>query len=553
MANFIQCICLDSYIIKGYNYSVDIRELQNKAKNLEKVSPRESCQLYEQAISLDVNNPFSISGYGRALRQAKETMTFVEFCDAHANKEIILKDSYVNSIYCWCLYDSYFRSTAEISDFSLSEILERAQYIVNNNKQLENDEAYKTPYVFTVLKVVKILDAQENSFDEQLRWLAYINPEILPTTQKAANADDTDNIVSLRDRFYYCRAWVLYKKIIRLYDVADSSAFDEFMNAAEIITSTCSQLEAGNQGNPYVPTVLKVLKILNGRDNKNYSKILVWVQKLDPNILSEDVFTFTDETGKDRELASPLERYYQYLSKAYEKLKKYDECVKVCDLGLQRIKYWHNRNHIWVRARREYCNCYLSNNFENDIKNYQRLAEREKHWFMFHKIALLYYSRGYFDEAMLFAAKALGCGKIDTDTMINLLYDTGLFLQALHKQAEAHCFFQACAYYRKRNGWSIQEELRFIIDETDMDTTQQPNLGHLKSIASSYIKSNPNMAVGFIKKILQYKDGFITCNGTDYYFSSRENKHFNIGQQVQFQMDKDTKGRPIAINIQGVN
>lgn len=532
---------------------MDIRELQSKAKKLEKASPKESCQLYEQAIRLDENNTFSISGYGRALRQAKEARTFVEFCDAHVNKESILKDEYVNSAYCWCLYDLYFRATAEISGFSLSEILDRARYIVENTKQLENDDAYKTPYVLTVLRVAKILDAQENSFDEQLRWLAYINPEILPTTQRAINADDADNSVSLRDRFYFSRAWVLYKKIIRSYDGSESSSFDEFMSAAEMITTTCSQLEAGNNSNPYVFTVLKVLKTLNGRDNKNYNKILSWVQKLDPSILSEEVFTFTDETGKDRELASPFEKYYQYLSKAYEKLKKYDECVKICDLGLQKIKRWHYRNHIWVRARREYCNCYISNNFDCDIKNYQRLAEREKHWFMFHKIALLYYSRGYFDEAMLFAAKALCCGKIDTDTMINLLYDTGLFLQALHKQTEANCFFQACAYCRKRNGWSIQEELRFIIDETSMDTTQQPNLGHLKSIASSYIKSNPNMTAGFIKKILQYKDGFITCNGMDYYFSSRENKHFNIGQQVKFQIDKDAKGRPIAINIQGVN
>ena len=43
------------------------------------------------------------------------------------------------------------------------------------------------------------------------------------------------------------------------------------------------------------------------------------------------MFCFKDETGKDRELASPKEFYYQNMAKSLEKMGKFKECIEVCE------------------------------------------------------------------------------------------------------------------------------------------------------------------------------------------------------------------------------
>ena len=406
-----------------------------------------------------------------------------------------------------------------------------------------------------------LVNIDSNNFEKQLEWMNIIDVKLLDSINDSFVSDDGDEVTNTsKDQYYDQMCWILYKKTISAYDEEKTNDnFEEFIQNAQYIVENCNQKNADSWlGNPYVLTVLKVVKIYNKKNFKNYSKILEWISKLDPSLLPEEIFSFKDSKGKDRELASAKEFYYQHISKAYEKLRKFEECVAICDLGLEEIKKWHYKNHIWIRARRYYSNCMITDDFDEAIKEYIKLAERESHWFMFHKVSLLYLSKGRIDDALSFAAKAFTASRrFDIEKMINLVYDIGILLQAKSKSNQANIFFQACGYYRNLREWKLSEELRFIIKENNIDISKKFDLNKLRLIIKEYISSNSNLKMdekkvftGKIHKILTNGDGFIERkNNESLYFKVRENKGFIIDDIVTFEIGYNKDQKPIAINV----
>lgn len=528
---------------------MSIRELQTEAKKLEKSNPDRACELYKEALELDGENAYSISGYGRSLRRAQRPFEFIDFCDGHGNATIF-EDQYIVSAYCWCLYDFFIKKYPDnLQSIPFDLFIEKALFIVEHFGQRDGNNNYQMLYVLTVFKVVKEFGKQE-LYDEQLKWLNYLDPDGLSdNTQEKIGETDTQ-FSSYKEQYYTRKAWILYRKYIKQYNEENGQdGFAEFIDAAKEITSIVNQSAEDTDIDPYTLTVIKVVKNYVKRENKNYKSILEWIQKINPQTLSEKVYSITTEDGKEREQASHKELYYQYISKAYEKLGSDRECIKVCDEGLSEIKKWHYRNDVWVRARREYCNCRISDNFEQDIIQYQKLADRTNHWFMFHKVASLYASNGNFQQAVYYASKALTCDRINTDTMINLFYDFGIYLQSSSHLSDADVFFQACAYYRTRNGWKLSEELRFVIQDKQLDTNSEPKLYVLQNIAKRFLPTPIKRSYGKVMKLLIHGDGFITSEKSQYYFKSKQNKGFFIDCKVSFVPGKDNRGRNIALDI----
>lgn len=352
--------------------------------------------------------------------------------------------------------------------------------------------------------------------------------------------------------------WCLYECYIKDYAAEDNDNFNDFIKRSEYIKDHCVQLSANEHyKNPYILTVKKVVKIYNVKASKNYKKIIEWLSYLDPDRLSEEVFSFQDETGKDRELASSKEFYYQHKAKALEKTGEFHECIITCETALNQIEKFHYRNNTWLRARMYYSKCMVAEDIEGAIAEYKGLAYKENYWFMYHKLSQICFRYNKIQDALLYASKAYQ-DKFEYEKMVNLMLDTALLWQAVGNKDNAKHFFQASAYYRERQAWSSPEELRYAISEFEIDTQLKPNIRLLQKISNDYVYSvegNSGKLEGEIISILSHGgSGFIKPedNSNNVYFNMKDvlgKKILKVGNQIEYELSNGKEGKMRAVNI----
>lgn len=358
--------------------------------------------------------------------------------------------------------------------------------------------------------------------------------------------------------------WCIYDLYIKTYEYNNEEDLKLFLKYAIFIIKNCDQMDGKTHFyNPYVITVRKVIKTYRKMNNSNYKEIIKWLTTLNPDILSDEVFIISDETGKDREQASLKEFYYSNITRAYEKLGDYDNCIIYCNKALETIEgKFHHNNKVWITARLYYCKCMIEEDNVKAIENYKRLAESEKHWYMYHKLSQILLQFSMPEESLFYACKSFNC-RFEGQSMVNLMQDLGnLWLNQKNDRASAKKFFQASAYYRKENDWNFSEDLEYAISSLDIDITLKPNSWDLKKITKKYvgeIENNENWYYGIVKSLLPSgRDGFIKQ------FAEKENIYFRKAdltdltiykerKKVKYQKSTDTKNRPIAINIRESN
>lgn len=356
--------------------------------------------------------------------------------------------------------------------------------------------------------------------------------------------------------------WCLYDCYINKYTVADKGGFNDFIKRAEYIKNNCEQMNFNEYyKNPYVLTIMKVVKVYNNRASKNFNEMIKWLSYLDSAKLSEEVFIFQDESGRDRELASSKEFYYQHMAKALEKTGKYESCIEICKIAFKQISKFHYRNSTWLKARMYYSKCMLQENIEDAILEYKELADRENCWFMYHKLSQICFRYNKISESLLYASKAVIC-RFEHEKMVNLMSDTALLWQAEGNGANAKHFFQASAFYRKRQGWSFSEELQYAIKTLGIDVEKKPNISTIQGISRDYIATievKCERLEGQICNIISHGgSGFIKpCQGgLNVYFNMKDvygKEKLVKGDKVEYELlkAKDEKVKAVKIIIRG--
>lgn len=352
--------------------------------------------------------------------------------------------------------------------------------------------------------------------------------------------------------------WCLYDCCIKNYTIEDNDSFDEFIKRAEYIKDNCSQGDVDqNFINPYILTIQKVVKIFNERASKNFKEIIKWLSYLIPDKLSEEEFKFKDKTGKERELASPKEFYYQHLAKAFEKTKDYESCIRTCEKALNEIKKFHYRNETWIKARMYYSRCMVEEDIENAISDYKKLADKENFWFMYHKLSQICFRYNKIQVALLYASKAYS-NRFEYEKMVNLLIDTAFLWQATGNDSNARLFFQGSAYYRKQHGWHFSEELEYAVSNYKLDVDKKPDISKIQNICNDYIESiegKKDRFEGKIIKILSHGgSGFIKPEhgSTNIYFNMKDVKGkitLRNSDIVEYELSEIKNGKCRAVKI----
>ena len=347
--------------------------------------------------------------------------------------------------------------------------------------------------------------------------------------------------------------WCIYEEYIKKYDENNGDNFEEFLKEAHYICDNLVQLEAEEYyKNPYVRTVMKVIRVFNNKSNVNYKKILEWLELLNPIMLSEEIFKFKDENGVEREIASPKEFYYQNKIKSLEKTFQYTECYNLCEECLIAIKKFHYGNKLWIESRKLFCKCMTDSNY---IEQYIVFAETHRVWHIYKKLSDICFRFGKIEKALIYGSKAIICS-FEYEKMINLYLSMGQLFERLGDVINAKAMYQASGYYRQIYGWKMPEELEYQIYTYNLDLTIKPNKRNLQDIAYECLRENKLIKTGKIVKMIKNNNaGFINISPeeSDMYFNVNEakTKHLHKGMLVEFEIIQ-TVEKPNAVVIRKI-
>lgn len=312
----------------------------------------------------------------------------------------------------------------------------------------------------------------------------------------------------------------------------------------------------------YTLSLFKILDYLNEKAIYNPEPILYWTEKLNPDFLETIPFKFTDNEGKERELAPQKEQWFSLRSKALYESGLYEECISLSETALSSISKFHYDNDTWFKR-----NIALSKEGLGDheiaIEELKALLKKKNEWFIQKEISEIYKRQNKLNEALGFAVDgALNFG--DADKKMNLYKLLSELLKAKGMLNEAKAHIELIYQIRNSRKWRIDSDLSDLVQQYKIDTSKLPDekelLRRLKPIWEGLKFGNQEAQKGTIRNIIsEGRAGFIeTDSRKSYFFSAKAFKGkkelMQQGQRVSFFLEdsfdkKKNQPTKIAVNV----
>lgn len=365
------------------------------------------------------------------------------------------------------------------------------------------------------------------------------------------------------DKDWNLYAWAIFKG----YILRSTEITQELLKKADLITILVKQ-KTSNDNIPdvYVITILKIAKLLKDEKNPNYTTIIDFLKKINPDYLSTTPIKFKDQ----KEYASDTEDWYSLMSKALYETKQYEACINISQVALQKLKNFHYDNDLWFK-RNIALSKINSNKTNQDVKleainDLVLISLKKDEWFIYFDIAQAYKITNNLDNAIKYAAKAsLSFG--DYNKKIKVYSFLGSLLKEKGKLEEAKLHVYFVYQIRKSNNWPIDQKTAEFMKELDINTENNISLHELKNklekIWEELYFQNETIVYGTIEKINpNNKSGFIAAEDKEHYFltkSFKGNKNLlQPGQNVLFYLEdsydkKKNRITKAAVNIKPIN
>lgn len=313
-----------------------------------------------------------------------------------------------------------------------------------------------------------------------------------------------------------------------------------------------------------------VLKTEKNKPSPNWKLVNEFCNHFDPKQLSRNCSTIQIERKgqlKPMELASDLENWYAYKTKALLKIGGWQECLEIAKKALDELNNFHYSNDVWFSRRVALSKKKLGNT-EDTIKELEAILRNKNEWFIQKELAELYFEKEDIDRAFKFSIDAINnFGPLEFK--IDLLYLMGKIHQAKGDPETALKHFYLSSIIRNSNGWKIPQKLSTELQQYENTEKDKINLKNLESELKGYWKSLiqkkhiPNESrnqQGTILRVLhdneRGKDGFLKCNNKEYYFSLSVNyyltQEIDINSEVIFEICLSTDGTKEFAKIKGM-
>jgi tetratricopeptide (TPR) repeat protein len=274
------------------------------------------------------------------------------------------------------------------------------------------------------------------------------------------------DLLEVKPDFHPCRnvySWCIYDSEIKQDQSVLKKNEERFRKAAnEIIKHTKQE-----KYSPYESTIFKVVDYLEKQRPHRLESINIWLDKLDPRLLSQECNTFPDAEGNERESPSRLEKWYvSKINALYSMLKQSmsderkesvrKECIDTCDRALKEVKKFHNDQDIHILRKRALCKA--DDNWEKAVEELMDVLAKKPEWYIKNEIADIYYKHSKSDEAYEYALYA-AVDPGEYDNKYKLFMFLGEILQKKQDSVNAEKHFILSYLICKEKGWKIPEKL----------------------------------------------------------------------------------------------
>lgn len=311
------------------------------------------------------------------------------------------------------------------------------------------------------------------------------------------------------------------------------------------------------------PFYLIVSNLWDAHSNNlfNANKIFDYCKIVNPDFLSKKSSSYTTDEGRDVEQSSPYETYFQYYTKACDKLNKAEEVLESCSKALSSISEFHYDNDLWFKMR--IARAYIKlNNLDLAEKQYLEIINSKagsSKYFLFKEFSeLLFYQKRY-EESWEHSLRSSLVLK-DVKFCAGLLLHQSRILARLNRINEAKRFAEVIYAGIQEELWNNSTEYQKLVTYFKLEEATGKVKTLFKKLYSFYkdelYKDSPSSQGEIIFVHNNGKFGKIKCNDEsviNFTKNSFNQEHHRIDKfknaEISFVSDYDYKAEPIAENI----
>ena len=293
----------------------------------------------------------------------------------------------------------------------------------------------------------------------------------------------------------------------------------------------------------------------------NANKIYEYCKKINPEYLSKKTSEFEDKEGKTKENPSDLETYYQYYTKACDKLNKNNEAIDACEQGLKVIIDYHYDNDLWFQMRIARANRNLKD-YDTSEKKYLEIINSRAgstKYFLFKEYSELLYEQERYEESWTQSLRS-GIQLYDVQFSAGILLHQSRLLARLDRIDEAKKFAEIIFLGVKENLWNNSTDYQKLINYFKIEEVKENAEKSFKELYKTFkdeLYSDSKIIQGEIVFIhprgkfgkIRYSNN-ASINFSKNSFNNRvRNLDKFAGAKVSFVIDYDYKSETIAENI----
>jgi tetratricopeptide (TPR) repeat protein len=198
--------------------------------------------------------------------------------------------------------------------------------------------------------------------------------------------------------------WAVYQLYVK--DIEHKNVnINNLLNIAVYVINKSTDTEYSPKSTIFKKFVELLLE--KGNESKtDWFRLKSFLEQINPDCLSRAEKVYSIDGGKQMRGASDVEYWYSRMTKALFALEEFEECIDVCNEGLNVLNKFHNNNDIWFNYRK--AKCLFSLNKANEAATI--VEEILNSGFSSEHLLMLMFQiegcRGNFDEAMRYAAKS---------------------------------------------------------------------------------------------------------------------------------------------------
>ena len=335
--------------------------------------------------------------------------------------------------------------------------------------------------------------------------------------------------------------WCVYHIYLKNFDFENGDREDFFRKVDYVLNNV--------EDGPYSPVQrivkLAVKNILDKQatGENSYRLANKYLDYLNPHNLSQVENSFTVD-GRNLSAASDYEWWFSTKSKCLLGFKNYDDCIKICDEGLNTVTNFHNNNDSWFKYRKAICFFKLGQLAYAKKIAIDIIQNNFHHWSIYDLIYDISVAEKNIPDALKYLS---GCSLADRSHKMRVSFYAKVaeFLKAQNMTEQAMLHARLSQLIRQENNWKLNNRFSFKIDDEILKLNKNEVLNRLKPFWEKNRDIGKVFTAGVISRVLPSgRDGFVKANqtGEEYYFNFRDAKcnpnRLVIGAKVKFVLGK---------------